>query len=183
MGSERAHRLDAQLPRSADAVEAEPPEHDLPGKQTEVERALAQLGLTSPLTQQAERPMTPGRRTRVDASSAGRLGFEDYRVLGLRGLLQRLGPGHPVRPDVLAVADRTVARRAAIGERLPAQAQPFKTPRAPCRRSLQGRAGTRTSYSDSGTSSPDTHVSTTMVPAAAETSCPASATGVTTRTA
>jgi hypothetical protein len=69
MGSEnahrkRSHRLDTELSRPANAVEAGSPEHALPGKQTEVERALAGLGLSpsQPLPPRQETG-EPGRRT------------------------------------------------------------------------------------------------------------------------
>ncbi|HEX3757894.1 MAG TPA: DUF4157 domain-containing protein [Kofleriaceae bacterium] len=67
----------------------------------------------------------PGRRTLVgDGAAASRLGFDDYRVLGLQDLLQRLGPGHVLRPEVVAAAagtDRSIAGRATRWcERLPA---------------------------------------------------------------
>jgi hypothetical protein len=57
-----------------------------------------------------------------------RPGFEDYRVLGLKGVLQRLGPDHPLRAELLAataVADRSIAGRATLWrEPLPSATTP-----------------------------------------------------------
>jgi hypothetical protein len=63
------------------------------------------------------RPSAPGRQTLVGNMPSPRLGFEDYRVLGLKGVLQRLGPEHPLRPELIAaaaIADRSIAGRATL---------------------------------------------------------------------
>ena len=52
---------------------------------------------------------------RVGPSTPLRLGFDDYRMLGLQGLLTELGPDHRLRRDVIAAAtraDRSIAGRA-----------------------------------------------------------------------
>lgn len=120
VGLERLHRLQSELLRPSEDVEAKLLALDVPGKQTEVERLLAEFGLAAPL--QLQKTTVPGRRTRVDGSTTTRLDFEDYRILALRHLLHRLGPHHPLCPEVLAVADRTVARRAVPAVSLPPQA-------------------------------------------------------------
>src|SRR5689334_13065524 len=111
MGAERAHRLDAERPRVIEATDPAPREPEVPGKRTEVERALAQLGLLPSLPREQRQPKQPGRRTLVELASPERLGFEDYRVLALRELLERLEPDPALHRAVLAAADRTVARR------------------------------------------------------------------------
>ncbi len=52
----------------------------------------------------------PGRRTLVDHVANPRLGFDDYRVLGLKEMLQRLGPSHPLRQEIIAAAVVTAPR-------------------------------------------------------------------------
>jgi len=53
-------------------------------------------------------PSAPGRKTLVgDDAASSRLSFDDYRVLGLKELLQRLGPGHALRQDIVAAAAST----------------------------------------------------------------------------
>lgn len=58
----------------------------------------------------------PGRRTlALEESVSPHFGFDDYRVVGLKALLQHLGPNHVLQPDLLAAAtsvDRGVAWRA-----------------------------------------------------------------------
>jgi hypothetical protein len=122
MGVERLNRLDAELPRPVNTVDEKPVEPRVPGKRTEIERMLAGIGLAVPLPLMPQEAPVPGRRTRVDSSRSTRLDFEDYRVLGLRHLLHRLGSYHPLRAEVLAAADRTVARRATLSDPSLAQA-------------------------------------------------------------
>jgi hypothetical protein len=58
---------------------------------------------------------TPGRETLVGGDSSPGLGFDDYRVLGLKDALQRLGPAPSLRAELVAsaaLADRSVAGRA-----------------------------------------------------------------------
>jgi hypothetical protein len=58
-----------------------------------------------------QKPAVPGRRTQV-IQAPSRPGFDDYRGLGLRALLQRLGRAHPLRREVLAAAaqvERSIA--------------------------------------------------------------------------
>src|SRR5262249_17452140 len=56
----------------------------------------------------------PGRRTLVErlVSMAGRLRFEDYRVLALKDVLAAIGRRRRLKDATLAAADRDVARRA-----------------------------------------------------------------------
>jgi hypothetical protein len=50
-------------------------------------------------------PSVPGRQTLVVKEAVStHLGFDDYRVVGLKDLLQRLGPNHALQPDLLAAA-------------------------------------------------------------------------------
>jgi uncharacterized protein DUF4157 len=71
------------------------------------------------------RRRVPGRETlaaietrqwaRVDEVVNARLGFDDYRVLGLDEMLRQLGPDHPLKQDTIAaaaIADRPIAGRA-----------------------------------------------------------------------
>ena len=63
----------------------------------------------------------PGRRTLVDHKASPRLGFDDYRVLGLKEVLRRLGTNHPLRQETIATAanaDRSIAGRATSWETL-----------------------------------------------------------------
>ena len=130
MGLERAHRLDAEVPRPAEAVEAEPPERELPGKRTQVEQMLEQLEYSVPLSRNAQISGAPGRRTLVDNVPATRLDFEDHRVLGLRELLRRLDSDPVLRQAALAAADRTVARRALPAAQVPPREAPSPNGRA-----------------------------------------------------
>jgi hypothetical protein len=61
-------------------------------------------------------PSVPGRQTLVVKEAVStHLGFDDYRVVGLKDLLQRLGPNQALQPDLLAAAtcvDRGIAWRA-----------------------------------------------------------------------
>jgi len=60
-------------------------------------------------------PSVPGRQTLVADAQIPRLGFDDYRVLGLKDLLGLLGPRHALRQDLVAAAantDRSLAGRA-----------------------------------------------------------------------
>lgn len=72
------------------------------------------------------KPSLPGRRSLVDTTNS-RLGFDDYRVLGLKEVLQRLGPD-PLRRELIAaaaVADRPVVGRATLWrEPLPSTTTP-----------------------------------------------------------
>ena len=74
------------------------------------------------------RPRTPGRETLGAAFEGSGFGFDDYRVLGLKAMLQRLGLDHPRRSQVLAAAataDRSIAERATHWlEQLPIEATP-----------------------------------------------------------
>lgn len=74
-------------------------------------------------------PSTPGQPVQVgDDEASPRLGFDDYRVLGLKDLLLHLGPDHALRPDIVATAasaDRSIAGRATLWrERLPSAMPP-----------------------------------------------------------
>lgn len=75
----------------------------MPGRRSAVEvgAAASVLGLREDV----------GRRTRA-AAAPSKLCFDDYRVVGLRDLLGQLGSEHPLRPEVVASADRRVAGRA-----------------------------------------------------------------------
>lgn len=70
----------------------------------------------------------PGRHTVVGHAPDPRPGFEDYRVLGLKGVLRQLGPTHPRRAELVAAAastDRSIAGRATLWrEPLPITATP-----------------------------------------------------------
>ena len=74
------------------------------------------------------KPLVSGRRTLVDHAANPRLGLDDYRVLGLKEMLQRLGPSHPLRQQVIAAAavtDRPIAERATLWrEPLPSTTTP-----------------------------------------------------------
>jgi len=78
-----------------------------------------------------QKPAAPGRRTQV-VQTPSRPGFDDYRGLGLRAVLQRLGRDHPLRREVLAAAaqsDRSIAWRAKDWlESLPSKTQSDPTP-------------------------------------------------------
>jgi hypothetical protein len=80
------------------------------------------------LPRDAAKPSAPGRRTLVGQVPSPRLGFEDYRVLGLKEVLQRLGPEHPRRGELIAAAaveDRSIAGRATLWrEPLPSATTP-----------------------------------------------------------
>lgn len=109
------------LPRGAWLVdELAPP---APGRTTLVDAELprSMTNLWSPahtrLPSEGPKPSVPGRTTLVDELPGRVLGFEDYRVLGLRAVLQRLGPDHALRPELVAAAaaaDRSVAGRATL---------------------------------------------------------------------
>ncbi|MEJ7596460.1 MAG: DUF4157 domain-containing protein [Kofleriaceae bacterium] len=69
---------------------------------------------------------TPGRRTLV-GPAVEPLGFDDYRTLGLRGVLNHLGRAHPLRAQVIEAAaheDRAIAGRASGWSGVPARATP-----------------------------------------------------------
>lgn len=105
MGSERLHRK--HTTPDEDTVEAPHAARRsrAPGKQTEVERRYDEERAVAP---------DPGRLTLVEPAVRA-LGFDDYRVLGLRAMLQTLGEAHPLRGDALAAAtdeDRAIAGRA-----------------------------------------------------------------------
>jgi hypothetical protein len=119
---ERAHRLDAETSRLTDAVDTELPCREVPGKSTEVERMLQRLEAPAPWRRHARDPAEPGRRTLSAGERAVRLDFEDYRVLGLRDVLQRLESDAVLRGAVLAAADRTIARRAMRSASVPSNA-------------------------------------------------------------
>ena len=89
MGGERAHRLDAEAHRPAAARDEELLENGVPGKRTHVEQLLEQLSYSASLPLQ----QTPGRRTLLNTASTARVGFEDYRALGLSTAPQNMGTG------------------------------------------------------------------------------------------
>ncbi len=63
------------------------------------------------------KPPVPGRQTLAGHMSHPRISFEDYRVLGLRDVLQRLRPDHPLTAELIAAAaidDRSIAGRATL---------------------------------------------------------------------
>ncbi|HEY0483999.1 MAG TPA: DUF4157 domain-containing protein, partial [Kofleriaceae bacterium] len=115
MGGVREHRLVAEAHRRRIDDEPVRPRDHVPGRWTEVERLLARLEGRTPWPGDAAESSDPGRRTRVLDVASPKLGFDDYRVLGLRELLRWLGPEHPLRREVVAAArtsDRAIARRA-----------------------------------------------------------------------
>ena len=100
------------------------------GRVTRVERGGSLARHTD-----ARRPRTPGRGTLVEVDVQRRLnarasdgtadgdatnpvlGFDDYRVLGLKSVLRRLGASHPLRQEIIASAaetDRAIAGRATL---------------------------------------------------------------------
>ena len=83
-----------------------------PHKVTRVMLAFREHDALSPIPER--KPAVPGRRTQV-VQTPSRPGFDDYRGLGLRAVLQRLGRDHPLRREVLAAvaqSDPSIAWRA-----------------------------------------------------------------------
>jgi hypothetical protein len=112
--STERHRLD---PDAETVPGKEAQREPTPGKWTQVERALGLHDGRALWSDEAERP-EPGRHTLAgDAGDAkpAPLGFDDYRVLGLRDVLQQLGSEPALRQATIAAAagaDRSVAGRA-----------------------------------------------------------------------
>ena len=119
MSLDRAHRLDGEGGKPAEDVDAARPELEVPGRRTELERLL---DLSARVTRRAEQTGAPGRQTRVAGARAAKLDFDDHRVLALREVLERLGPGHPLRREVLAAADGDISRRATRSAAVPSDA-------------------------------------------------------------
>jgi hypothetical protein len=140
-----ADEASIMAPNDADG----PTDRNAPPDASGVARAMAALqapphstpALMSPSTQETTwviarpiwpgdiaKPSVPGRRTQVDHAANPRFGFDDYRVLGLKEMLQRLGPSHPLRQEVIAAAavtDRPIAGRATLWrEPLPSTTTP-----------------------------------------------------------
>jgi hypothetical protein len=111
---------------STEALDSALREREFPGKRTRLE----QLERSAPQPRARWSSTGPGRRSLVDDLPAPRLGFEDYRVLGLRELLQRIDPDPALRRAVLAAADRTLARRAALWDHVPRSVVPASDGRA-----------------------------------------------------
>ncbi|HEY0986323.1 MAG TPA: DUF4157 domain-containing protein [Kofleriaceae bacterium] len=132
MGSAREHRLSGGELRTVTPVDPEPSAaRFVPGKWTEVERLHAQLEVTMRLPglvdkhALVDKPAVPGRRTLAERAPSPDLGLDDHRVLGLRDLLHRLGPDHPLRDDTVRAAAeiaRTIAGRALGWHGLPSGA-------------------------------------------------------------
>ncbi|HEX8114063.1 MAG TPA: DUF4157 domain-containing protein [Kofleriaceae bacterium] len=120
------------VPRGALAVDELAPR--APGRTTLVDaetRPRTMSGWLPPhplLPMDVAKPLAPGRQTLVGHVPSPRLGFEDYRVRGLQGVLQRLGPEHSLRAELIAAAastDRSTAGRATLWrEPLPVTATP-----------------------------------------------------------
>jgi hypothetical protein len=65
----------------------------------------------------AGKPSAAGQRALVGHAANPGLGFDDYRVLGLKAVLQRLGANHSLRQEIIAAAadtDRSIAGRATL---------------------------------------------------------------------
>jgi len=80
-----------------------------PHKMTRVMLAFRERDALSATSRR--KPAVPGRRTQV-VQTPSRPGFDDYRGLGLRAVLQRLGRDHPLRRELLAAAaqrERSIA--------------------------------------------------------------------------
>jgi hypothetical protein len=68
-----------------------------------------------PVNRRAITAPAPGRNSQLTGAEDASLGFDDYRVLGLQQVLQRLGANHAVRPHLIAAAAaaaRLIAGRA-----------------------------------------------------------------------
>ena len=115
----------------AEAAERQPNVHPVePGKRTRVQARFAPRASRSHHKRAAVAPHKVTRVMLAFPEHDARPGFDDYRGLGLRAVLQRLGRDHPLRAEVLAAAaqsDRSIAWRAKDW----LESMPSKTPSDP----------------------------------------------------
>jgi hypothetical protein len=85
------------------------------GRLTRVQTEV--VGVARDVWAAVAKPPVPGRQALAEHMSTPRIGFEDYRVLGLQDVLQWLRPDHPLTAELIAaaaVADRSIAGRASL---------------------------------------------------------------------
>lgn len=85
------------------------------GRLTRVQTEI--VGVAPDAWADVAKPSVPGRQPLAGHMSNPRIGLEDYRVLGLRDVLQWLRPDHPLLGELVAaaaIADRSIAGRATL---------------------------------------------------------------------